>query len=95
MVKKEREGEKVPELAVVFGFGVKVGGCGAIALWLETHDIRATVAKAVLARAVCEGENTNSVFSYPEQLVGKVRTFSAFSGSLPALLPRRSRLSLI
>ncbi|PQP93750.1 uncharacterized protein Pyn_09960 [Prunus yedoensis var. nudiflora] len=46
-------------------------GSGAIALWLETLDIRADVAKVVLAGAVSKGENTSGVFSDPEQPVGK------------------------
>lgn len=52
---------------------MNVVGSGAIALWLETPDIGAAVAKAVLAGAVSEGEITTGVFSDPEQPVGKVR----------------------
>ncbi|ONH92699.1 hypothetical protein PRUPE_8G190400 [Prunus persica] len=55
------------------GEPVNVVGSGAIALWLETPDIGAAVAKAVLAGAVSEGEITTGVFSDPDQPVGKVR----------------------
>ncbi|BBH09970.1 Lactoylglutathione lyase / glyoxalase I family protein [Prunus dulcis] len=59
-------------------------GSGAIALWLETPDIGAAVAKAVLAGAVSEGEITTGVFSDPEQPVGKVRDPFGFLCSSPA-----------
>ncbi|KAH0998057.1 hypothetical protein GBA52_021921 [Prunus armeniaca] len=70
-------------------------GSGPIALWLETLDIRADVAKVVLTGAVSKGENTSGVFSDPEQPVGKVRTLLAFSGSSLALSSGRLWLSLI
>lgn len=51
---------------------MNVQGSGPIALWLETLDIRADVAKVVLTGAASKGENTSGVFSDPEQPVGKV-----------------------